>query len=198
MASEGLEPTSRIREVFGSDRNQPIPLSEWITGTLHVHFADGHVAHLGMSQAAALEIGERVERHQSDELGWSDGRWFEVRPDRIDLMEWVADKYLGWGMRRGDVTRFRANGHREGPLKALVDLWGGHEPSFSPAALGIIGAAGALNDGNGCLERLAPVLEGDHGARCATWLLDRLCDPDGLTGPALEGLLPPVGWTAPG
>lgn len=193
MASGGPEPTSRIQEVPGGDRNQPIPLSEWITGTLHVHFADGHVARLGMSQAAALHVSERVDRHQSDELGWTDGRWFEVRPDRIDLMEWVADKYLGWEMRRGDVTRFRANGHRQGPLKALVDLWSEQEPSFSPTAVGIIGAAGALKDGNGCLERIAPALEGDRGARNASWLLDRLGDPDGVTGPVLKGLLPPAG-----
>jgi hypothetical protein len=176
-----------------AEQDRPIALSEWITGVLRVHFADGHLAQLAMSHAEALRITDMIERHQSDELLWSDSHWFEVRPDRIDLMEWVADRYLGWEMRRGDVTRFRANGYRQGPLKALADLWGEHEPSFSPTALGIVGAAGALKDGAGCLERIAPMLEGSHGALRASWLLDRLGDPDGLTGPVLEGLLPPVG-----
>lgn len=160
-------------------RHDPIPLTEWIRGQVHVHFRSGHVAVLQTSLHSAHSIRMQAEDSEGGEaidgLESHDG-WVAVRSDEVVLTEWTPSPDYGWrGTSPSDRRRLRSLAMSHGILCALADLWAGpgQKPSYSIASVAtLFRLATSRGVSREEWDQVAVIVQGEDGARLVESLWD--------------------------
>ncbi|MEQ7848978.1 hypothetical protein [Nocardioides kribbensis] len=117
--------------------HEVIPLSEWITGTLTMHFRGGGTVARCMTLAEAQSIQQMLgDARSSDRLDWHHLSWLQFSESRVDASVYDTEEDLGWGLSPEDRTTLKGT-HTRGILRTLRDIWKtkNREPSFSPYAM---------------------------------------------------------------
>lgn len=116
--------------------HEVIPLSEWITGTLTMHFKGGATVNRRMTLAEAQSIQQILgDTRSSDRLDWFHLSWIQFN-SKVDASTFDTDEDLGWGLTPEDRAALKGT-HRHGIFHTLRAIWKtkNREPSFSPYAM---------------------------------------------------------------
>lgn len=158
------------------DPNQPIALTRWIDGILHVHFRSGHITELSMSLHAAHSLRRQLDDKQGDDaIGGlhAHAGWLWARHEEVILTEWTPRVDYGWPDTADEERpNLDALGMPHGILPALAELCAAkhrHKAVYSinaVAALHTI-ATKEPNITRDVWDRMAEMLEGKKGARLA-------------------------------
>lgn len=159
------------------------PLSHWMLGTLRVHFQGGTVLTKETTADLAVRLRKtwNAERGQ-DALRWPDG-WLVLAGERVDAMQWSGHADYGFPLSLTYRQAQARNGHSNGVLASLVDIWEeGSERAYSADALILLSRAACDLEWDDW-EPLARMLEGEDGALLTISIQDRLSDGETVTLP---------------
>ena len=146
---------------------RPEPLSEWILGTLKLHFP-GKTVEKRLTLAEARRIQQICDdKRESDEIEWHHLGWMGFESSKLVASEFTAEEDGGWRLAPEDRAVLSKNGHPHGILKSLVRHWKdeGREPAYSPLALRHLYQAALEGMSAEDFAVLADGVEGEHGTR---------------------------------
>jgi len=159
---------------MSADDHKPIPLTEWIVGTLALHFP-GATVKRRMTLREAQDIQKILDDKRSgDRLDWHHLAWTGFDETKVLATEFDSDEDLGWSLSTEDRATLANNGHPHGILRTLHDHWldKGPEPSYSLAALGHLYRAALDGTAGEEFIKFADKVEGEAGARVLRKALD--------------------------
>lgn len=157
-----------------ADDHKPIPLTEWIIGTITLHFP-GATVKRRMTLREAQDIQKILsDKRSSDRLDWHHLAWTGFDETKVLATEFDPEEDFGWTLTREDRATLTKKGHPHGILRTLHDHWQdeGPEPSFSAAALGNLHRAALDGMAGEAFLKFADNIEGEAGARLLQKVLD--------------------------
>ena len=145
------------------------PLSQWLMGTLTLHFDGGAV----VEQRVHLDVAKRVQRmfdkeQESDFLGWSALKWLQWDSSRVVFSSFEVAEDGGWPLKAEEREALARVDHPHGILRSLVDWWemeSESEPCYSLVALHTLHRAAVEGMEREAWNAFARRTEGEAGTR---------------------------------
>lgn len=160
------------------DHDTPTRLTEWIRGTLTLHFS-GATVDRRMSLAEALDVESMLDqKRSSDRVDWTALNWMQFDAENVLACEFTADEDLGWRLSPEERDILASNGHPHGVLHTLRAHWAakGREPRYTALALSTLSRIALQGLSRQQFADIADLIEGADGHELIDQILDQLVD----------------------
>ena len=157
------------------DHDTPKRLTEWIRGTLTLHFAGATVSRR-MSLADALDIESMLDqKRSSDRIDWAALNWMQFASEKVLVCEFTADEDLGWRLCPEERDTLASGGHSHGILHTLRAHWAakGREPRYTALALSTLSRIALQGLSAQQFADIADLIEGADGHDLVDQVLDQ-------------------------